>query len=354
MKVLVIGPSDTGSRGGMATVIAGIRDSKYLNKKFEIEIHPSYIDGNLMTRFSYSVFAFVKFLLTYKRYDLFHIHTASFGSTFRKRYYLKKIKKAGKKAIIHIHGAKYLEFYENLNEKKKHKVADFLKQADLVLALSEDWKEKFEKTIGICNCEVLNNGIDTETLGIAVCDTDKNQNKFVLLGRLGERKGAYDLVNAVELAVKKNPSIKVYMAGDGEIDKVKAQVKEKHLEKNIDVVGWVDFNGKMELLKKVSTVVLPSYNEGLPMAILEGMAAGKAIISTTVGAIPEVVTDENGFIMEPGDVKALAEALVVCSTDAELLRRISMNNIEKANSCLSMKKMHEILSGYYKQVCDEE
>ena len=69
MKVLVIGPSDTGSRGGMATVIAGIRDSKYLNKKFEIEIHPSYIDGNLMTRFSYSVFAFVKFLLTYKRYD---------------------------------------------------------------------------------------------------------------------------------------------------------------------------------------------------------------------------------------------------------------------------------------------
>ena len=228
------------------------------------------------------------------------------------------------------------------------------KQADLVLALSEDWKEKFEKTIGICNCEVLNNGIDTETLGIAVCDTDKNQNKFVLLGRLGERKGAYDLVNAVELAVKKNPSIKVYMAGDGEIDKVKAQVKEKHLEKNIDVVGWVDFNGKMELLKKVSTVVLPSYNEGLPMAILEGMAAGKAIISTTVGAIPEVVTDENGFIMEPGDVKALAEALVVCSTDAELLRRISMNNIEKANSCFSMKKMHEILSGYYKQVCDEE
>ena len=84
------------------------------------------------------------------------------------------------------------------------------------------------------------------------------------------------------------------------------------------------------------------------------MAAGKAIISTTVGAIPEVVTDENGFIMEPGDVKALAEALVVCSTDAELLRRISMNNIEKANSCFSMKKMHEILSGYYKQVCDEE
>ena len=57
-------------------------------------------------------------------------------------------------------------------------------------------------------------------------------------------------------------------------------------------------------------VVLPSYHEGLPMAILEGMAAGKAIISTTVGAIPEVVTGENGALVEPGDVIALAQALL--------------------------------------------
>lgn len=61
-----------------------------------------------------------------------------------------------------------------------------------------------------------------------------------------------------------------------------------------------------ELLRKSSVLVLPSYNEGLPMAILEGMACGKAIISTTVGAIPEVVKKENGILVQPGDVTALA------------------------------------------------
>lgn len=354
MRVLVIGPSDTGSRGGMATVIAGIKDSKNLNQEFDIDVHPSYVDGNIIVRFVYSVFKYLKFLMIYKKYDLFHIHTASFGSTFRKMYYLKKIKKTGKKAIIHIHGAKYLEFYENLNQRKRRQVADFLESADLVLALSEDWKEKLEEKIGIHNCGVLNNGIDTEAFETAICDVKKNKDRFLLLGRLGERKGAYDLVQAVEIAVKDNSSLKVYMAGDGEIEKIKAQVREKNLQNHIEVVGWIDFNGKLELLKKVSTLVLPSYNEGLPMAILEGMAAGKAIISTTVGAIPEVVTDKNGIVIEPGDVKALAESLVKCSTDTKMLCMMSEKNVEKVDAEFSMKKMHEILSKYYRQVCDEK
>lgn len=354
MKVLVIGPSDTGSRGGMATVIAGIRDSKNLNQEFDIEVHPSYVDGNIVVRAAYSVYKYLKFLMSYRKYDLFHIHTASFGSTFRKMYYLKKIKKAGKKAIIHIHGAKYLEFYENLNEKKKRQVADFLKMADMVLALSEDWKEKLEEVIGIDNCEVLNNGIDTEIFQSSLTDVEKTKDNFLLLGRLGERKGAYDLVRAVEIAVKENPSIKVYMAGDGEIEKIKSMIREKNLQRHIEVAGWVDSNGKLELLKKVSTLVLPSYNEGLPMAILEAMAAGKAIISTTVGAIPEVVTEKNGIIIEPGDVNALANALVKCSSDIKTLSLMSENNLEKVNADFSTRKMHKILSEYYRKVCDKK
>lgn len=56
------------------------------------------------------------------------------------------------------------------------------------------------------------------------------------------------------------------------------------------------------MLKKSATLVLPSYHEGLPMSVLEGMASGKAIISTTVGAIPEVIKEQNGILVQPGDV----------------------------------------------------
>ena len=98
------------------------------------------------------------------------------------------------------------------------------------------------------------------------------------------------------------------MAGDGDIDRCKQIVEEKNLKSNILIVGWADFDKKLELLKRSSVLVLPSYNEGLPMAILEGMACGKAIISTTVGAIPEVVKEENGILIEPGDIKKLSES----------------------------------------------
>ena len=98
MKVLVIGPSVTRALGGMAVVIRGIRESELLNREFEIDIFPSCVDGNLALRLGYSVLGYFRFLLCYRKYDLFHINTAEKGSTFRKNFYLKKIKKAGKKA----------------------------------------------------------------------------------------------------------------------------------------------------------------------------------------------------------------------------------------------------------------
>ena len=88
----------------------------------------------------------------------------------------------------------------------------------------------------------------------------------------------------------------------------------------------------------------------LNMSILEGMATGKAIISTTVGAIPEVVKEENGILIQPGDVQALADALVKCSTNLKMLEDMSQKNINKIYEQFSMKSMHLKLMSYYKQV----
>ena len=347
MKILVIGPSPVRSKGGMATVIEEIVKDKKLNEEFEIDVYESYIDGNKLKVLLFSVISFIRFYFTKRNYDIYHIHAASYGSTFRKGWYVYAAKKWGKKVILHIHGAAFMDFYAHLSETKKKKVIQILDAADMVIALSEEWKRKFEQTFVLKKCNVLENGIDDEKLKECITPIAACKENFLLLGRLGERKGAYDLVNAVEMAVRQNPKIKLYMAGDGEIDKVKAFVAAKKLENNIDVVGWVNFQGKKELLKKVSTVVLPSYNEGLPMSILEGMATGKAIISTTVGAIPEVVSKENGILIQAGDVPALAEALLQCSIDTEMIERMGRANISKINEKFSMRKMHKLLGQYY-------
>ena len=140
MKILEIGPSETRSRGGMAEVIRGIRESEVLGGTFEIDSFPSYIDGSLPVRLLYSLYGYLRFLTCYGKYDLFHIHTAERGSTFRKNFYLRKVKQAGKRAVVHIHGAEYLTFYDGLDSRKKKIVKDFFRQADLVLALSDSWK----------------------------------------------------------------------------------------------------------------------------------------------------------------------------------------------------------------------
>ena len=351
-KILIVGPSSTRSKGGMSTVIGEILEDNELKNKYDISAYESYIDGTKFRVLLYSIWAIFKFIVTgqAKKYDVYHIHVASYGSTFRKRIYLKIIKKYKKKVILHIHGAEYMLFFDKLSKKKKRQVIDTLQVADMVIALSNEWKNKFDNKFGLTNCYVLENGINTEKLAPAIVDTKKNQTSFVTLGRLGKRKGTYDLVDAIEIARKKVPNIRCYLAGDGEIDKFCNIIVERGLQNNIEVVGWADFTKKLELLSKVSTVVLPSYNEGLPMAILEGMATGKAIISTTVGAIPEVVKEENGILIQPGDVQALAEALVKCSTNLKMLEDMSQKNINKIYEQFSMKSMHLKLMSYYKQV----
>ena len=351
-KILIVGPSSTKSKGGMSTVIGEILEDNELKNKYDISAYESYIDGTKFRVLLYSIWAIFKFIVTgqAKKYDVYHIHAASYGSTFRKRIYLKIIKKYKKKVILHIHGAEYMVFFDKLSKKKKRQVIDTLQVADMVIALSNEWKNKFDNQFGLTNCYVLENGINTEKLAPAIVDTKKNQTSFVTLGRLGKRKGTYDLVDAIEIARKKVPNIRCYLAGDGEIDKFCNIIVERGLQNNIEVVGWADFTKKLELLSKVSTVVLPSYNEGLPMSILEGMATGKAIISTTVGAIPEVVKEENGILIQPGDVQALADALVKCSTNLKMLEDMSQKNINKIYEQFSMKSMHLKLMSYYKQV----
>lgn len=353
MRVLIVGPHPDKSKGGMATVIKEIRNDAKLREKCNIDIYPSYIDGNKIKVALYSLFSYIRFVFTKKGYDIYHIHAASYGSIFRKGWYVKKAKKWGQKAILHIHGAKFMDFYTRLPERKKTKVKEILHSADMVIALSETWKQKFDSTFGLNNCFVLENGIDVDKFAPAITDPKRNQKAFLMLGRLGQRKGTYDLIDAIDIARESVSDIKCYFAGDGEIDNVKKIIQEKNLEKNIEVVGWADDKKKIELLGKVSTVVLPSYNEGLPMAILEGMACGKAIISTTVGAIPEVVKSENGFLVEPGDIDALVAAMIICANDPEIVREMGLNNIKKIRSFFSMEIMHHKLNELYGKVNNE-
>ncbi|MDU4761622.1 MAG: glycosyltransferase family 4 protein [Clostridium perfringens] len=351
MKVLEIGPSPVKSKGGMATVIRGIMEDEQLNSKKIISLHESYSDGNILYRLIFSILAFIKFIFIYNKYSIFHIHMASYGSTFRKGYYIRFLKERNKKIILHVHGAEYLVFFDKLSDRKKDIVKNIWNSCDSVIVLSEEWKMQFEKLFNHRNIIVINNGIDTQQYENGKCNIESFARNFLFLGRLGKRKGAYDVITAIHRLHKNYPDVKVYMAGDGEVEQIRNLIKQNNLDNNIKVLGWINFEEKIELFKKISTVLLPSYNEGLPMTLLEGMAAGKVIISTNVGGIPELVEQEkNGLIITPGDIDALCKAMEQVIEDKKFIQECSINNIDKINNEFSRRIMHSKIEKLFESV----
>ena len=118
--------------------------------------------------------------------------------------------------------------------------------------------------------------------------------------------------------------------GDGDVEQVKEIIKQNGLENIAEFQGWVNGEKKEYLLNLADAFILPSYNEGLPISVLEAMSYSLPVISTTGGGIPEILKNgENGFIMEPGDKDAIYHAVVSLMEDKNLCKDMGKKSYEK-------------------------
>ncbi len=347
MKILEIGPSPTRSQGGMAAVLQGLLKDKANFPGMELRCYESYIDGPLPIRVLFSLYSFLRFLWTGRGYNGYHIHAATGNSIYRKMWYLWVIKRWKKPVFVEIHGGKFVEFYQGCSKKRQKAIVSALMKADRVIALSEKWKMQYEQILGLSNCVVLENGIDMETLAAGKAEPAQTIGKFLFLGKVCEEKGAFDLVTAFKTAAKSRPDIRLTFAGNGELDRLQSQIRAEAPTEHITIAGWCDERKKIRLLKECAVVILPSYFEAMPMAVLEGMACGKAIISTRVGAIPEIVKEKNGILISPGDGKALEEAILRCASDLPFLKTAAEANEQLIAERFSMDNMHKKLYRMY-------
>jgi hypothetical protein len=104
---------------------------------------------------------------------------------------------------------------------------------------------------------------------------------------------------------------------------VRSGLLKKGLAQLVELTGWLEPAVREQQLNRAAVFCLPSHAEGLPMALLETMAAGKAVVASRVGGIPEAVRDgENGLLVPPRDAQALATALARVPADAGLRARL--------------------------------
>lgn len=304
IRVLIMGPHPGVMGGISAVIVEHLRSS--LGQHVDLRFVASHVDGSAFRKLLQAIVALFQLLIVSiaGRVDIVHIHTSHGASFLRKAVYHVVARCLGKRTVLHVHGSMFVEFYRNGPKWLRSCIQTTLSTANAVLALSPQWAADLRNMAPGAHIHVVPNGVRIE----GRLQPELSNSYFLFLGRIGQRKGSYDIVRALERTG--NPHIHVVFAGDGEGDGVATLARELGVERQVSIRSWVRGTEKEELLEGATGFVLPSYNEGLPMALLEAMAAGLPAISTPVGGIPEVVIhDQTGLLVPPGDVDSLAEAL---------------------------------------------
>jgi glycosyltransferase involved in cell wall biosynthesis len=264
-------------------------------------------------------------LLTWRaeRPHIVHIHFASRASSVRKMSLARLARSRGCKVILHAHGGGYPAYWSSLSTLARRATARVLRKADALIVLGERWRDFFV-SIGVAaeRIAVLPNPV---ALPARLPPRIPGKSTlFAHLGLIAEHKGSFDLVDALaRLAPETRRRMRVVIAGNGARAALERRVADHGLGGCVEVRGWLDPGERDALLAAAEVFVLPSYHEGLPMALLEAMAWGLAPLCTPVGAIPELVRHEDtGLLAAPGDLGALAAALERVALDGALRARL--------------------------------
>ncbi|OBA84170.1 glycosyl transferase [Mycobacterium sp. 1164966.3] len=326
LRVVVAGPAPAGtvSRGGMATVAALM--AAHPDDKISITVVPTYVDGPVLQRLLVGVGGMLRssWLVLRGRADVLHVHLAHGGSVIRKALPLWAAHLVGVPAVIHAHSYDFGGWFDRQPAPVRTAVRRML-VADSWMVLGAGHVDEYASRLAVerGRITVLHNAVRLPDAPVAQAGVERVH--AVALGRLGARKGSYDVIAAVgALTEPVRSQLQVTLAGDGDIAEVRAAVAAAGLTDTITVAGWLDSSARDQLLSSANLFVLPSYDEGLPMALLEAMAYGLVPVTTMVGSIGEAINDGiNGILVRPGHPDEIAAALTALVEDERLRVRLA-------------------------------
>lgn len=324
LTIVMVGPHPD-AFGGISRVV-----SNWQRAGLQERVHLTYITtlidvapGFRWNKISNALGAWIKILKTVgPGVDLVHIHLSKNASLVRKFPIFLWSRLRGIPTVVHIHTGHLKKLYEEGNKLLRWVLWTVLTGCDSILVLSEEW----ESYVG-----ALNTGTPVHIVrnGTFFPDPDEDFIKepdpiyITAMGRLGETKGSYVLVPAFAALASDFPNVQLVMAGDGDLDKIRALAKSLGIEQRIETPGWLAGKAWDRTFRACDIYVLPSFFEGMPVSVLEAMAYGKPIVSTPVGGIQALVEEGvNGFLVPSGDPKQLEKKLRELLMDPDLRQRM--------------------------------
>jgi glycosyltransferase involved in cell wall biosynthesis len=395
-QVLMVG-TDMNSKGGVSSVISLYRDAGLFN---HVQFIPSYRDGSksqIIAHYLGFLGRYIGTLLTRPSIKLVHVHTSSYGSFTRKSLVILLARLFGKKVIIHMHGAGFAVFYQKMPAPLKWATRNILRCSDVLIALSRQWQNDLYE---ICqhpdirvlyNPTVLKNPSFIEHLpeiaehpptlalprqGGGDFESSKTENQFeasivknkgvkigkdqpdletaplvhfLFMGRLGQRKGVYDIIESVSRV--KADNVQIHLYGDGEIDEIKRRILAAGVSHKVMVHGWIEGSQKDSTFRQASVLLLPSYHEGLPISVLEALAYGLPVLATDVGGIAEAVEDGvNGYLIAPGACDMLANRIDQLAVSPDTRLEMGKSGYRMAAEKFDLPVIMRKLEGLYAEL----
>lgn len=360
LRVLMIGPVPR-IYGGISAVTGAILDSDLPTRCRLIYVAEGTRQGPLakLGRFIAALLQ-ASWLLVTRQADLMHLHVGDASSLYRHILYLAMGRLAGLPVLFHWHvpgqvaphesaepaadgreqGSDW-DVYASGNRLQRWLIRWALRSASRVIVLSESWRPALERIIGPDGAEAdlvaagerrvvaLPNPVDCKAIAPPAMPRSGTPATVLFLGDFSPRKGARDLLAAVPAVQARRPDVRFLVCGGQPPTDVRLQAAA--LDGAASFPGFVRGADKLRLLQEATVLALPSYAEGVPITLLEAMAAGLPVVITPVGGIPDVVEDgRNGLLVPPGDVPALAAALNCLLDDAALRERMGAANRQKA------------------------
>ncbi|HWY14134.1 MAG TPA: glycosyltransferase family 4 protein [Rhizomicrobium sp.] len=225
-------------------------------------------------------------------------------------------KALGVRTLLHHHGAEFIDCFARAGRARRFWYRRVIMSADVNIVLGQLWGRHLVDCVGLPEHRVvvLYNAIpDRFDNACARTQAAKQQLadvRLVMLANLMPRKGVSELLRAIRDLKSDGIEVSADLVGGGDIGRYRKEAASLGIESECHFTGWISPHDSFERLCAADIFVLPSFNEGLPMAILEALCAGVPVIATPVGAIPEVLTSgTNCLLIPPGDPVALRNAI---------------------------------------------
>jgi len=280
---------------------------------------------------------------------LVHIHTCSGLTFWRDTVFLLLARLFGRRVVWHVHGGGFTEFVDGLRGIPRTALGLAFSMSDAAIVLSESSRLRLSRYLKPRRWAIVENGVNLAPFRA----TAPASEMFLFVGTLDRAKGAEDLVAATGIAIRNGFKGRVELAGGetapGQRARLQSLIARDGLVEHIEMLGIVSGPKKIAAFEAACAFVLPSYIEGMPLAMLEAMAYGLPVIVTDVGSIPEVVTDGvEGFLIKPGDLEALAECIMRLWTDPALRQRMGAAGRTRVKSGYTVDVMTARVADVYR------